>query len=263
LGKAFTAFGAKAEWFQRECPPHRVRITHPFYLGKYEVTVGQFRQFVAATGYNAEATPRKPVEEAKAGSGKPPTPSGTWREPGFAQTDDYPVVNASWTDAVAFCQWLSHKEGKLYRLPTEAEWEYACRAATTTRYCSGDDPETLVRVGNSADAAYRTVFPNKGAAIAGNDGYAYTAPVGSFQPNAFGLYDMHGNAWEWCADRYSATYYAESPRDDPTGPKTGTMRVYRGGSARTSPVAARSAARSSAGPARREPKGGFRVARNP
>ena len=136
----------------------------------------------------------------------------SWRNAGFEQTDEHPVVNVSWNDAVAFCKWLSRKEGKTYRLPTEAEWEYACRAGTTTRYYSGDDPETLAKVGNVADATAKAKFANWKYTIKASDGYVFTAPVGQFTPNAFGLYDMHGNAWQWCADRYGKEYYAMSPQ---------------------------------------------------
>ena len=126
----------------------------------------------------------------------------SWRNAGFEQTDEHPVVCMSWNDAVEFCKWLSRKEGKTYRLPTEAEWEYACRAGTTTRYYSGDDPETLAKVGNVADAAAKAKFPEWTWTIKASDGYVFTAPVGRFKPNAFGLYDMHGNAGQWCADWY-------------------------------------------------------------
>jgi hypothetical protein len=108
--------------------------------------------------------------------------------------DEHPVVNVSGNDAAAFCQWLSKKDGKTYRLPTEAEWEYACRAGTTTRYYSGDDPETLAKVANVADATIRAKFPEWTWTSKASDGYAFTAPVGQFRPNAFGLNDMHGNA---------------------------------------------------------------------
>ena len=145
----------------------------------------------------------------------------SWRNAGFEQTDEHPVVNVSWNDAVAFCQWLSGKEGKTYRLPTEAEWEYACRAGTKTRYYSGDDPETLAKVANVADATAKAKFPDWKWTIKASDGYVFTAPVGQFKPNAFGLYDMHGNAWQWCADWYGADYYGKSPADDPKGPDTG------------------------------------------
>ena len=153
------------------------------------------------------------------------------------------MVNVNWNDAMAFCQWLSLKEGKTYRLPTEAEWEYACRAGTTTRYSSGDDPETLAKAGNVADAAAKAKFPALFRTIKASDGYVFTAPVGSFRPNAFGLYDMHGNAWQWCADWYGDNYYAVSPVDDPTGAEAKYYCVLRGGAWDFGPLHSRSASR--------------------
>ena len=152
------------------------------------------------------------------------------RTPGFPQTDDHPVVCVSWNDAVAFCEWLSSKEKRRYRLPTEAEWEYACRAGTRTYFWCGDDPEALPQVGNVADASLKEKFANYSYAIHGRDGYTFTSPVEAFAPNPFGLYDMHGNACQWCADWFDADYYHNSPLTDPTGPKQGTKRVARGGS---------------------------------
>src|SRR5262249_17434552 len=151
-------------------------------------------------------------------------PRYSWREAGFAQTHEHPVVNVSWNDAVAFCAWLSHKEGRSYRLPTEAEWEYSCRAGTDTRYYSGTDPETVALVGNVADASAKRKFPNW-TTIKNDDGYVFTSPVGRFQANAFGLHDMHGNVWERCQDWYDAAYYKKSPKQDPPGPSTGSFRV--------------------------------------
>ncbi len=149
------------------------------------------------------------------------------------------MVNVSWNDAVAFCKWLSKKEGNTYRLPTEAEWEYACRAGTTTRYYSGDDPETLAKVGNVADATAKAKFPDWKYTIKASDGYVFTSPVGSFQPNAFGLYDMHGNAWQWCADWY-ARNTTPSPPQTTRPAQTPEMSVsfvaVPGTSGRTSPV---------------------------
>jgi formylglycine-generating enzyme len=113
----------------------------------------------------------------------------------------------SWNDAVAFCEWLGKKEGKNYRLPTEAEWEYACRAGTTTRYFCGDDAEALPEVGNVMDATAREKYPDWKSTISGFDGFVSTAPVGKFRANAFGLYDMHGNVCEWCADWEANNYY--------------------------------------------------------
>jgi formylglycine-generating enzyme required for sulfatase activity len=145
-----------------------------------------------------------------------------------------PAVNVSWNDAVAFCRWLGRKEGKVYRLPTEAEWEYACRAGTTTRFYNGDDPRNVSEIGNvddgwvhHLDAPHKEFF-NPGVK-ATRDGVAFTSPVGRFRPNRFGLYDMVGNAAEWCSDWYDKDYYASSPTDDPQGPEFGSYRVIRGG----------------------------------
>jgi formylglycine-generating enzyme required for sulfatase activity len=140
------------------------------------------------------------------------------------------VVNVSWNDSVAFCDWLSQKEGKKYRLPTEAEWEYACRGGTTTRYWFGEDFEKLADHDNVGDQTAKDRFKNWSYHIKSRDGFAFTAPVGSYRrPNPFGLHDMHGNVVEWCADWYDQKYYARSPTSDPPGPVDGAFRVRRGG----------------------------------
>ena len=247
-----------------EKPAHKVTITKPFYLGLYEVTIEQFRQFVDATGYGTDA--EKGAGFRGAFGWVPDTmefkmnETYSWRNTGFVQSDIHPVVNVSWNDAMEFCRWLSGKDGKAYRLPTEAEWEHACRAGTTTRYSHGDDSEELVKVGNVADAAFEMQFPELKGEIQANDGYAYTSPAGSFLPNSFGLYDMHGNVWEWCADWYDPEHYAKSPANDPSGPATGEERVYRGGGWFNCARGFRSASRSGGLAENRHLTLGFRVA---
>jgi len=262
--KNYPMDGLKADSFRNEYPQHRVRITRPFYLGTYHVTRGQFRQFVSDTGYKTDA------EKAKKPGAWGWNPKrqifdfneeNSWRLLGFQQTDEHPVVNVTWNDATAFCDWLSRKEGMAYRLPTEAEWEYACRAGSQTRYYSGDDPETLAKVGNVADAAFRKSFPEWRNTSHSSDGYVFTAPVGRFKPNAFGLYDMHGNVWQWCADWYGEDYYKKSPTDDPKGPSSGDGRIMRGGSWFFGPSDARSAKRRGPMPDFANDELGFRVAR--
>jgi formylglycine-generating enzyme required for sulfatase activity len=247
--------------FRDEYPRHRVRITKPFYMGACHVTVGQFRQFVSDSGYKTDAEKDGKGSYGLDGDSWQQKPEYTWRNPNFVQTDDHPAVTISWNDAMAFCNWLSRKEGQAYRLPTEAEWEYACRAGTTTRYSCGDDPEGLAQVGNVGDVAAKARYPALKSAIRANDGCAFTAPAGTFRPNAFGLYDMHGNAWQWCADWYGSQSYAVSPLDDPTGPSSGELRVTRGGSWYLGPDVARSAKRYGGTRDARYCDQGFRVAR--
>lgn len=236
---------------------HRVAISRPFYLGVYEVTLGQFRQFVEATAYKTEGEQGDGRNLGYTGGGSQfDTGPFSWRDPGFPQDDNHPVVLVSWNDAAEFCRWLSHKENRTYRLPTEAEWEWACRAGTTTRFSSGDDESTLTKVAN-----IHTVQPKDDSkAVFWGDGYAFTLPVGSFQPNPFGLYDMHGNVQEWCVDWYEPDYYARSPKIDPQGPTKSTdKRSVRGGSYHIMPWHARSANRAAGTPSYRFYDLGFRV----
>jgi formylglycine-generating enzyme required for sulfatase activity len=246
-----------------EKPQHEVRITRPFYLGVTEVTRGQFRRFVDDTGHRSEAE-----KDGQGGWGWneekkkfEPDPKYTWLNPGFEQSDEHPVVNVSWNDAVAFCEWLSRVDGQAYRLPTEAEWEYACRAGTTTRYFSGDDPESLAAAGNVADGTAKLKYPHWTATITARDGFVYTAPVGQFRPNRFGLYDMHGNVWEWCQDGYDDAYYKGSPGEDPPGASQASARVVRGGGWDSEPRYCRSAHRGGSSPSDRSSYQGFRLAR--
>ena len=203
---------------------HEVELTKEFYLGVHEVTVGQFKQFVRETKYqtDAERDGKGGYGPDAAGKFDKMNPKFTWKSPGFEQTDDHPVVIVTWNDARAFCRWLSEKEKKAYRLPTEAEWEYACRAGTSTAYWHGNDPEELAQAGNAADATARAKFPGWTIGIKGKDGHAFTAPVGQFRKNPFGLFDMHGNVWEWCEDWYDSKGYGPEAQKDPTGPAEGT-----------------------------------------
>lgn len=263
LVKAFAAYKRKADFFRDEYPRHRARITRAFYLGKYEVTVGQFRRFVGETGYKTEAE-----KDGQGGWGYNPRtgqcegrkPEFNWHNTGFIQTDEVPVVNVTWNDAVAFCQWLGRREGRTYRLPTEAQWEYACRAQTAMRYHNGDDPLALTEVANTLDAKGRTVFPHvQELTFVPGEKAKFTIPVGSKQPNRFGLHDMHGNVWEWCADWYGEDYYSKSPLDDPAGPDSGNRRVRRGGAWNSFPLWARASFRNWNTPQSRCVNLGFRV----
>jgi formylglycine-generating enzyme required for sulfatase activity len=260
-----------------ELPRHQVRITKPFYLGQHEVTLGQFLKFCEGAKYKTE-TERDGHTSfgfSKEGRLNPSNEYRPWRPIGWEIEKNHPAIYVTWNDATAFCTWLSAEEGKTYRLPTEAEWEYACRAGSSHRYHFGDDLEELVRYGNAADLDRRTDLEKDGPRsfaasfkdgialpfpfLLRGDGYAWTAPVGKFQPNGFGLHDMHGGVWEWCSDWYDADYYANSPVDDPQGPADGSWHVIRGGGFNDTQVQLRCAFRSRADPPFRFFNLGFRV----
>jgi formylglycine-generating enzyme required for sulfatase activity len=216
-----------------EKPPHRVRISQPFYLGIYEVTQEQYRHVVGFTSSYFSAT----------GQGKEVVAG--------IDTSLFPVENVNWETASAFCEKLTALEAKeqpgwVYRLPTEAEWEYACRAGSTTIYSFGDDRTEL--------DDYAWYGRNSG----GGSGHPY--PVGTKRPNDFGLYDMHGNVWEWCQDYYGPY---EGDAVDPLGPEQGSERVRRGGSFPHDHNACRSATRGKLNPTHVNYNLGFRVARVP
>lgn len=256
-----------------EAPVHRVRMTKAFYLGQFEVTVGQFNKFLERSGYMPESiadgaggygyrVDYDPTKTKRGDAFEGRDPRYSWRNTGFPQGDDHPVLNVTWNDAVAMAKWLSEKEGATYRLPTEAEWEYACRAGTATRYANGDDPEGLAKVGNTFDADTKLNWLRWDTfALKAHDGFAFTSPVGSFAPNAWGLYDMHGNAWEWTSDWHADDYYAKSPVDDPQGPADGQVRVRRGGSWHTWGLYARCAYRNWNAPDTRYTLVGMRLVR--
>ncbi len=213
-----------------ESPQHPVRLTESFYLGAYLVTQQQFRQVMK----------RNPAQ-FRAGSG-----GGL----------DHPVECVSWEDAVTFCDRLSRRQaerraGRVYRLPTEAEWEYACRAGTSSVFYWGD-------TACSTQANFDGNLPYGDAPI-GPD-LQQTSPVGSYPPNAFGLFDMHGNVWEWCNDWYRERYYRKCARENPKGSRSGYERVLRGGSWNYQGGYTRSADRGRLPPSSRESHMGFRVA---
>jgi formylglycine-generating enzyme required for sulfatase activity len=247
----------------RDETQHPVRITHTFYLAAYETTQQEFQDVLG----------RNPSRFS--------SQSGNSKVTGI-DTRRFPVEYVSWYEAVDFCNSLSSKEGlppyyrlqgvvresdgaisdlaaveilsgRGYRLPTEAEWEYACRGGATSPFHFGS--QLTGREANTNGYSY-------GADGAGPN-LARTAAVGAYSPNAFGLFDLHGNVWEWCQDWYGQDYYATSPADDPTGPASGTFRVLRGGSWFNFPRNARAAYRFRSQPHTRDHNFGFRVARNP
>ena len=250
-----------------EGPQHRVNITRPFWMGKYEITNAQFDAFVKATAYITTA------EKDGVGIGWDTTQKKwaavggvTWRKPGFpwepeGRLGDLPVVMVSWDDATAFCKWLSGVAGETIALPTEAQWEYACRAGGTTQYWWGDSQQSACQFANVFNQENKGKWINWDA-FPCSDGYVGLAPVGSFQPNAFGLHDTTGNVYEWCADWYDEGYYALSPKEDPAGSAAGSDRVSRGGGWGGGPVISRSAGRGWGAPGSGGSLG-FRLAASP
>jgi formylglycine-generating enzyme required for sulfatase activity len=229
-----------------------VTISKPFYLAATEVTRQQFEAFVSQTGYQTDAEKRgwatywdKPTK------GNKQIPGRDWRNCGYQQDADHPVACVTWDDANEFCQWLAKKTGEPVRLPTEAEWEYACRAGTTTRYQWGNDPQGGKGWCNITDESLQQALQNAVplgltsdiAVCPWSDGYAFTSPSGQFNANVWGLFDMHGNLWEWCADRFQQDFYSSDNSIDPRGPNRGALRVIRGGCWGDQPGLCSSAAR--------------------
>ena len=216
---------------KQERPQHRVVLTRPFFLGATEVTIGQFKKFAETTGLKTYAETSAAEDQSR-----------TYLKPGYPATDESPVSCVRWNEAVAYCRWLSDIEKTNYRLPTEAEWEYACRAGTRTLWSWGDDPKVAEK--------FAWMQSN-------SEGLAH--PVASRQPNPFGLFDMHGNLSEWCQDRLDETWYARSPVTDPIA-HSGTHTNVRGG-AFTHFAITRSAYRAAYTPDNFHPLRGFRVMR--
>jgi formylglycine-generating enzyme required for sulfatase activity/serine/threonine protein kinase len=217
IGLASLSDTDKKGMLEAEQPQHRVRITRPFRMGQFEVTLREFTEFVREAGYKTEAE-----RNSKSGDTNGFRSGRFWRMRPI-QDMSRPVDAITWNDAVAFCTWLSRKEKKTYRLPSEAEWEYACRAGTEDLFYCGNDPEELTRFENVADATYAASNPGL-PCIKSSDGFLGSSPVGQFRPNPFGLHDMLGNVREWCLDWFDENYYAKSPIDDPPGPVGGSER---------------------------------------
>jgi formylglycine-generating enzyme required for sulfatase activity len=184
---------------------HRVTISKTFYMQTTEVTQSQWKAVMGTEPWKGR--------------------------PNVKEGPNYAATYVSWDDTVAYCKKLSEKEGKAYRLPTEAEWEYACRAGTETRWSFGNDEKVL--------GDYAWYHKN-----ADDIGEKYAHQVGLKKTNPYGLYDMHGNVWEWCHDYFGEDYYKQSPEQDPTGPARGSFRVLRGGSWASVTRGTRSARRS-------------------
>lgn len=235
-----------------EKPIHRVTLKG-FAFGKYAVTKGQFAAFVRAKGYRTEAEQGDGCY-GWSGSEIKKSTMYNWRNAGFKQGDDHPVMCVSWNDAKAYTQWLSHSTGKAYRLPSEAEREYAARAGATSKYAWGD----------TANHEYANYGKDTccGGLAQGKDKWEYTTPVGQFPANAFGLYDMHGNVWEWVQDGYHDSYI-RAPSDGSAWENGGEQqyRVLRGGSWDYVSDGMRSAYRDWLTPTNRAGNLGFRVPR--
>ena len=248
----------------RALPQRKVTIARDFWIGRYPVTRGEFAHFIAESGYDIP----KGAYTYVVGMGWAQSAAHDWRDPGFPQDDRHPVVCVNHDDASAYTRWLSDKTGRHYRLPTEAEWEYAARAGTTTARFWGDDRDGARRHANVADRSlmreWKMQFDPE-QFFDWDDGFPFTAPVGSFDPNPLGLYDMLGNVWEWTQDHWHDNYKG-APTDGSAwttgGSKDGEgLRVLRGGAWDNDPWGVRAGARLGDHGGGRDSVAGFRLAR--
>lgn len=256
------------KWVNRDKPQYTVTIARPFAIGKYEVTVAEYRLFVKETRrvdvpgcwiYNPAAATKYKFED---------TPGIVWHDFSMLdhkQRDDEPVACVSWDDATAYTQWLSARTGKPYRLPSEGEWEYAARAGSTTARFWGDDRDNACRYSNIGDLTAAKRFgwrDDPQYHFMCKDGYAIYSPVGSFKPNAFGLYDTQGNVYEWAQDCFAETN--EGAPVDGRARTTGdcSQRSLRGGGFGYYPHYERTSFRIGTKPDYRSFLLGFRVVRD-
>ena len=222
-----SAFGFGSGRAEDEGPVHEVAISTGFWLGKYEVTQRQWEAVMGITPWQDNGKDKDLVRSV---------PS-------------HPAVHISWSDVQAFIDRLNSTEGEeVYRLPTEAEWEYACRAGTSTRYSFGDDEDQLIDYAWTRKNSWTK-----------NEKYAHA--IGQHRPNLWGIHDMHGNVWEWVRDWYAEDYYTQSPKVDPSGPLAGSDRVIRGGDFSDPFYYLRSASRSKKSPDMRDSFIGVRLVR--
>lgn len=245
-------------WYKGELPQHKVQVD-AYYLDKDEVTNRLFHQFVQQGGYRTTAEREGSAWAFVEGKGWEDVKGANWRKPEVGATvfdsgrAEHPVVAVSWDDAQAYCRWV----GK--RLPTEAEFEYATRAGTTTLYWWGQGNPGSRRVANIADESAKELL---NMIMSGyDDGAVRTAPVGSYEANPFGLHDMTGNVSEWTSDWYGEDFYGKSPARNPKGPPSGEYRVLRGGSWGDGPGGVRSAGRDWVSPTSRDAISGSAVPR--
>jgi formylglycine-generating enzyme required for sulfatase activity len=262
LAKKFEKKGPPDNYLKRlnsEASQHKVRITKPFYLSVNEVTLGQFSRFLSAKEYTTE-----PETTGKGGTGLVDgrdvgrKREFTWIDPGYKPTKDSPMTNITWKDAEAYCAWLSNKDNKRYRLATEAEWEYACRAGTTTLWSFADD----LPKANARDFMWFHWFNPAGKPPSGP---LTPQSLGRKKSNEFGLHDMHGNVAEMCSDYWGPAYYDQCSKAgmviDPKGPENnpGFGRIVRAGCFLDTPFLTRSACRNFLEPSLGYCHVGFRI----
>jgi len=255
-GGCFVMGDRFGDGYPDERPTHEVCLDD-YYFGKYEVTLGAFRQFVEDTGYKTTAEKGAGCT-ALVGTDWVTSSGATWKDPGFRQGYNSPVTCVSQEDAEAFARWKSKRDRRTYRLPSEAEWEYASRnRGRNLKYPWGNHEEEPY--GNIYDT---TAQRNLGPIADLNeyyDGYVYTSPVASQAPNPMGIHGLSGNLWEWTLDFYSEKYYSRSPRTNPRGPERGEKKVIRGGSWYSKQSCLRTSKRSSLAPEESYTIVGFRL----
>ena len=244
--------------FRNRSQPQRRVVVRQFSAGKFEITRGQYRAFAEATHHSGNECFFWNGSDFELDRQK------DWRSPGYVQDDMHPVACVSWEDASAYVRWLSQKTGRNYRLLTEAEWEYAARAGTTTPRYWGDDASRLCDFGNGADLTATRQLPaaRRWDSATCDDRHAHTAPVGSFRANAFGLHDMLGNVGEWTQDCWNGNYRGAPPDGRTWASGDCSMRAVRGGAWDDAPTGLRSAYRVGSPTTIRLYSRGFRVARD-